>query len=1218
MFNGKNGGFAVKICDVFDTRIEEKIEPVVKVGELGDPNKLADELRSYVVTPNIEKYIDDFFELYTDTFYKETSEIGVWISGYFGSGKSYLAKMIGLLAENRNILGSKASEHFLTRIQQDSERRASLTRSLSTLSRCQTQVMAFNINTLADSRNTHLARLLLSQYYQRKGYCSNIIYANVIESELDRLGKLSELHVLVESKSKISWSNIQKNPAFYRQFLYAAACDVAPEVFPESTNVDAAMKMAESGEIFNIQYLIRTIVDDLDRLEKSTGTKNRIILILDESGQWIEDNTDRLNQLQSLVEEAEIIGKGKIWIAVTTHEDMSTVIQNARALTADMKKIESRFRFKFSLTTENIELVLKDRIFKKNMAGSAEISKVYESVSGELRGLGELSKTLQNLPQCTEENFVTFYPFFPYQIHLIPDVVKSLRSHGGRGEQLSGSTRTLLAITQDIIRAGRRKYLNLGVGEVVSFDEVYSNLADSAETSPDIRRELGQIEEKVPLANALTRRVAEVLYLIGEVPYVPRTIDNIARLLVESTSDSLPSLISKIQPELTKLVSAKLVAQIGNEYEFLSGERRTFEESLLTFQSQFKRQDREKCLSSFAEVDVIGFQSIQYKGQEFATKIFFDDSTVKRDGDVEIRIYSPFAALSGIKLSDLEEQSIRQDYSRTIFVLSDRVPGFDRELDRFWAMRAVIDDWKGDATRSEEARKLAADRESNDLRKLRDGIKKNINEGLRNSQIIFHGSSRSTILKPGQSAGEAIKIEIAGFWPSLYPKFDKVPVRVSNDQQAIRDVLSGHSLSPDVLQLGLFEKSGAINNQAPLLDEIRIYLLTRQNRQVRTLGKDLIAEFTSPPYGWDPGVVRIGIAAFVREGSLTVSVDKKPYHNPGDPVLEKAIRDSRAFNSIELILEEQTPDFDSLGNVRKLLIAVGVRKPDETPAALSASFDVIVDEIVSKVVTINLWSSTANFPLPQIYLEGVQKIMEIKDLNSPNSRISELQLNKDKFVGWVTSIRDLADFQKKYAESWKELAQYYQNLNLIRDHFSINSASDAFIRDFEDARKYSTFAETTVWRELQQKKAQTELELRALIDGRKNKAKTDAELLLSEIPGLLHDEGLKAELTDTFSKPIKDFIESIDLEVNPVKLVLLPGRAEGLRDALHEMIVEEKKKEQPISKSTKPPKELVKFNIVSLITGVHIVNIEDWDRIRSKLDEVVKKYLREEKEVELV
>ena len=109
-----------------------------------------------------------------------------------------------------------------------------------------------------------------------------------------------------------------------------------------------------------------------------------------------------------------------------------------------MKKIEGRFRFKPALTTENIELVLEDRLFKKTIVGRQKIEDLYESRgSGLLRGLGELANvTSRTLPACTKEKFATYYPFFPYQVHLIPEIVKTLRSKGGRGEQMSGSTRT--------------------------------------------------------------------------------------------------------------------------------------------------------------------------------------------------------------------------------------------------------------------------------------------------------------------------------------------------------------------------------------------------------------------------------------------------------------------------------------------------------------------------------------------------------------------------------------------------------------------------------------------------------------------------------------------------------------------------------------------------------------------------------------------------------
>ena len=271
-----------------------------------------------------------------------------------------------------------------------------------------------------------------------------------------------------------------------------SVCEVAPDNFLTADEVESALKNAESGDIYNIQFLVSTLLADLKAQEKKENKPCRLMMVMDETGQWIGDDGDRLHLLQAFVEEAGSRGQGKIWVTVTTHEDMSSIIRNAKGLKTDMKKIEARFRFKISLTTENIERVLEDRLLKKNVAGKKEISSVYKANAGVLRGMGQLEDTLQKLPDCTPESFERFYPFFPYHIHLIPDIVKSLRSAGGRGEQLSGSTRTLLAITQDIITSGRRNYLNAPVGDLVSFDEVYDNLKGQ-EVNPDVRKELDRI-----------------------------------------------------------------------------------------------------------------------------------------------------------------------------------------------------------------------------------------------------------------------------------------------------------------------------------------------------------------------------------------------------------------------------------------------------------------------------------------------------------------------------------------------------------------------------------------------------------------------------------------------------------------------------------------------------------------------------------------------------
>src|SRR5690606_25872105 len=134
--------------------------------------------------------------------------------------------------------------------------------------------------------------------------------------------------------------------------------------------------------------------------EAETGREQRLLFVLDESGQWIEDDAGRLSQLQALAEEAAVAGQGKRWSIVTTHGDMGSIIKEAKALEGDMKKIEGRFRFKPALTTENIELVLEDRLFRKTIDGKRQLKQEYETKgSGTLRGLGELANvTSRTLP----------------------------------------------------------------------------------------------------------------------------------------------------------------------------------------------------------------------------------------------------------------------------------------------------------------------------------------------------------------------------------------------------------------------------------------------------------------------------------------------------------------------------------------------------------------------------------------------------------------------------------------------------------------------------------------------------------------------------------------------------------------------------------------------------------------------------------------------------
>jgi hypothetical protein len=1107
---------------------------------------------------------------------------------------------------------------------------------LSRLSQCDTDVLAFNLNTLADSKSRPLASLLLSQYYLSRGYSGNLIYARVIEAELDNQGKLDALHKSVETRAKKPWVEIQKNLSFYRTHLYSAACEVAPDVFGVAEDVDKALKEAERGELHNVAFFVDTILTDLKKREAETKRQQRLMLVLDESGQWIEDDPGRLSQLQALVEEAAIKGQGKLWIIVTTHGDMGSIFIEARALEGDMKKIEGRFRFKPALTTENIELVLEDRLFRKKVAGQAEVEHLYESRgSGLMRGLGELANvSSRSLPSCTKEKFATYYPFFPYQVHLIPEIVKTLRSKGGRGEQMSGSTRTLLAITQDILRAGRRAYLNEASGAIVSFDELYNNLAGEGEISPDVRTELSRIRDIVPGATPLTPRVAEVLFLIRELPFIPRTKDNIARLLVETVDDDLTTVLGRIEPELERLRTSGLVAKIGEEYEFLTGERRTFEEEVTTIEQQYLQQDRERGLKENFVQEAgknpwrlwLGSDVVSYRSQEFHFKLVVDDIVVSgTKGDVTLRLYTPLK-LGRETLEDLESKSLRADEQATLFFLSGRVNAFDNDLIRYLAMKEVIGNWKGDAHKSEDARRLAQDRENDDLPKLEKKVTDGLKEGLRTGHLIFRGSSRQVGIKTGQTAGDAVRTDMAGYWPTLYPRFEKVPVRIVNEQKAIQDVLAGETnTTSDVGQLKLYDKAGKIDLHCPLVDSIRIFLVTEQaKRQKKICGSDVLDHLCGIGYGWDPNAVRVGVAALVRAGALKVIIGQKEYSNPADRDLIDALRVANKFSKAEFLLEEMEVDPDVLTETRKFVMKLAKKRNiDETPAAISEAAETLATAILAKAADVNLWAGASDLPLPSDFTEGFAAWQQIRDLTNPIHRVNEIQASTEVLRGGHEAIERYALFQKQNAIPFKEMRELVQKLEAIEHRLDAGCSMNSLLADFRAAAAASSFATKEVWNSLQSRKAQALLELTPLLDGWRQAARSTVTAAIERLPDDLADRQLDASLADSLAEPLIQFRESLDAATLPSQVAAFPERSNGLVRSLGQRIadaVAAKQKAENGGTGKTPPKptrEVRYVRATEVASVTRVTSGPEWDQLKEKLDQRVRQLLADGFDVEI-
>ena len=95
------------IRDIFEKPIDRPLEGVIKVGK-NTEEAVFEEVNEYVVTKELRGYFSTFFEKYADALKARTNDVGVWISGFFGSGKSHFLKILSYILENREIRGKRA------------------------------------------------------------------------------------------------------------------------------------------------------------------------------------------------------------------------------------------------------------------------------------------------------------------------------------------------------------------------------------------------------------------------------------------------------------------------------------------------------------------------------------------------------------------------------------------------------------------------------------------------------------------------------------------------------------------------------------------------------------------------------------------------------------------------------------------------------------------------------------------------------------------------------------------------------------------------------------------------------------------------------------------------------------------------------------------------------------------------------------------------------
>lgn len=341
------------IEQLFQEDINRKINGVVKVDQ-DATDVLVQELDEYVITRDLKKHFITFFNNYGESFHEGTADIGVWISGFFGSGKSHFLKMLSYLLANQEVQGVRTVERFRKKFEDD----PATFMLIDSVTKGHTDTILFNID-IEGSINkdkTAVLRVFAKMFYNHLGFYGENLKVAKLEQFIEKRGMTAEFRRVFEEKNGGPWLESRDAFAFFEDDVV----DTLKEVLGMSE--DAARNWFNGTE--TVETSIAQLVSEMKDYVDNKTDDFRLLFMVDEVGQYVGGDTDLLINLQSLVEKIGSECGGKIWVVCTGQEAIDEII---KARENEFSRIQARFKTRLSLTSSSADEVIQKRILKKSL-----------------------------------------------------------------------------------------------------------------------------------------------------------------------------------------------------------------------------------------------------------------------------------------------------------------------------------------------------------------------------------------------------------------------------------------------------------------------------------------------------------------------------------------------------------------------------------------------------------------------------------------------------------------------------------------------------------------------------------------------------------------------------------------------------------------------------------------------------------------------------------
>ncbi len=1004
----------MKIYSLFERDISRPINGVVKADQL-DNDSVWQELDEFVVTRELDHHFRQFFSAYCDAIKEPhnpdvAGKIGVWVSGFFGSGKSHFLKVLSYLLRNRTHTHkgqSKRAVEFFEKKITDAMLFGDIKRAVAS----HTDVILFNIDSKADHRSGRDAILavFLKVLNELQGYSGDYPHIAHLERYLESKGRLSQFHQVFREATGAEWANERDAYHFHRDEVITALSKTL-RLSEESSGkwVDEA----ESSFALSVENFCKWVKDYLD----AKGPEHRLIFLVDEVGQFIGGDSHLMLNLQTIAEELGTVCQGRAWLVVTSQEDIDAVLGEMKKTKAnDFSKIQGRFRTRLSLSSANVDEVIQSRLLDK-----------HPDVREELRGLfqakGDILKNQLTFTNCgmtlrpykDADDFEKNYPFAPYQFQLVQKIFEAIRKVGATGLHLSRGERSIL----DAFQTAAKLVDTENIGVLVPLYRFYPSIESFLDTS--VKRTIDQAKDNGSL-EPFDITLLQVLFLIRYVEEIKGNVDNLVTLCMTEIDADRLALRRKIEESLQRLEKETLISRSGDLYFFLTNEERDINREIKNV--EIIGGEDTKLLGELIFNDVL-------KGQhKYRYPVNKMDFTFNRVCDGYLLGNRSDGALLASLITPLNDDYELYDNARRILestaeggqvlIRLGNEESLGREL-RTYVQTEKYVRHKLNGTESEPTKKILRNIADDNIERRKRLVSLLGDDMLPEAEYHVAGQAfRLEATVPMAALNEAMAYLVNNTFTKMAYLKHVHPEPLHEIQAILR--------SNDIGQQTLALQSEEGNKEA--LEDLRNYVTLSINASRQVVLHDMLEKrYGLRPYGWPDEQVLLLVARLLVLGEISLMMDSALL--PLDKVYDALTTPAKRRKII--ILKRQTTDPKALQHARNLGKDLFHEMGPDGEDALYNFLQNKLKDWQSSFNGYKLLADTGSYPGKDEIAAGLILVRRLLACDTSYKFIELFNSQKNDLLDCAEQFSDLQQFYESQRPTWEKLRKTYERFQLNR------------------------------------------------------------------------------------------------------------------------------------------------------------------------------------------